>query len=432
MANDTHISGIGQNTEEQLLCSSRTCRKDDDIYQLECAKCQRLVHYKCTKLPAYQLQRFLTTKYRKFMCVNCVEVPTYLAELVPDDDNSVSYAKTMKELTNALNQSVKENEIHQVKILTMTKEQAELCEHAKISKIQGEDMINLQGEIKEYEKSMDTYEDNEIKLKSIIANQQRELTDQQSKFEEVGSPDYENFVKLEHLMNHKLEQVGIAIKESLLKEVKDNNKKLEIKYNQVINETKSYVEAVKNIEPLNPEAEDGAQQSSNVTPKSFKSILAEAENEKLVEQREREKRCNNIIIHGLIEKGNNTEEIENNDIGMVNDFFHQINIQTRPVKFSRLGKLIPDRIRPLKLEMESTIAKDTVMKNLSHLKGADEQVLGKLSVKDDLTKAERVQVKTYVDTAKKRNAEDPSKYWVVRGSPKNGLTLVSLTRKQRQ
>ena len=117
---------------------------------------------------------------------------------------------------------------------------------------------------------MKTSEDNEAKLKSIIANQQRELTDQQSKFEEVGSPDYESFVKLEQLMKNKLEQVGIAIKESLIKEVNDNSKKLESKLNQVIDDNKSFVDAVKNIKPSNSEADNATKQPSKATPKTFK------------------------------------------------------------------------------------------------------------------------------------------------------------------
>ena len=62
------------------------------------------------------------------------------------------------------------------------------------------------------------------------------------------------------------------------------------------------------------------------------------------------------------------------------------------------------------------------------LKGTENK-LGKLSVREDLTKNDREQVKKYSDSAKKKNREDPSHRWVVRGSPKNGWRLVNLTRK---
>ena len=67
------------------------------------------------------------------------------------------------------------------------------------------------------------------------------------------------------------------------------------------------------------------------------------------------------------------------------------------------------------------------MKNLNLLKGTEDQ-LGKLSVKEDLTMSERVQVKKFVDMAKEKNTNDSPHHWVVRGTPKNGLRLVKLTR----
>ena len=118
-------------------------------------------------------------------------------------------------------------------------------------------------------------------------------------------------------------------------------------------------------------------------------------NLQLLQEKEREKRSVNLIIHGLEEKGNDANEINNNDEAM---------------------------------EMVNNTDRDAVMKNHKLLKGTEEE-LGKLSVREDYTKNEREQIKKLVDIAKDKNAEDCSYHWVVRGSPRNGLHLVKLTRR---
>ena len=157
----------------------------------------------------------------------------------------------------------------------------------------------------------------------------------------------------------------------------------------------------------------------------FKSILEEDRNEQLVQEQEKEKRSCNFIIHGLEEKGENAEE---NDAVMVELFLQKINADVKPAKFYRLGKSTSNKNRPLKVEMGSNFERDAVMYNLKHLKGTEEE-LGKLSIKEDLTRSEREQVKKFVNIAKERNASDTSHHWVVRGSPKNGLRLLKLAKK---
>ena len=60
------------NINDNPTCKLSLKIDDGDQYKVECKDCQRLVHYKCTHLPLYQLQLFLTTGYRKFVCINCV------------------------------------------------------------------------------------------------------------------------------------------------------------------------------------------------------------------------------------------------------------------------------------------------------------------------------------------------------------------------
>ena len=83
---------------------------------------------------------------------------------------------------------------------------------------QREEIEQLQADNKEHEKSVDSYE-------SKINEQHQEIVTQQDKFNQAGNPDYEAVLKLENEMTKKLEKVGNVIKESLLKQVRENNKK---------------------------------------------------------------------------------------------------------------------------------------------------------------------------------------------------------------
>ena len=71
-------------------------------------------------------------------------------------------------------------------------------------------------------------------------------------------------------------------------------------------------------------------------------------------------------------------------------------------------------MNPLKVEMTNSTERDLAMNNLKLLK-VTEKELGKLSVREDLSKNDREQVKRYVDSAEKKNNEDPSHRRVVIG-----------------
>ena len=86
---------------------------------------------------------------------------------------------------------------------------------------------------------------------------------------------------------------------------------------------------------------------------------------------------------------------------MVELFFRDINIETKSVNFYRLGKQAPGKIRP---PWRWQIAqKDMVMNNQNLLKWTENE-LGKLSVREHLTKNAQEQVKKYVDSAKEEHS----------------------------
>ena len=117
---------------------------------------------------------------------------------------------------------------------------------------------------------------------------------------------------------------------------------------------------------------------------------------------------------------------------MVELFFTAIDVDVTPKAYKRLGKQTENRIRPLKLEMETAFEKDKVMLSLNKLKDKTYEQLRKISVTDDYTLAERAEIKRWADNARNKNQEegkDCNFVWRVRGSPKNGLRLVKIFKK---
>ena len=156
----------------------------------------------------------------------------------------------------------------------------------------------------------------------------------------------------------------------------------------------------------------------------MESLLKETKNKELIQEKEREKRSSNIIIHGVNE--NNTEG-ENSDKTYVTSFMETIGLQIIPKQIVRLGKVNDNSKRPLKLVMNNRDDKENVMKRLGNLKGND--TYRSISVRDDYTLEERELIKEWVTKANEKNIKDNTDEWKVRGTPKNGLRLVRITKR---
>ena len=72
--------------------------KDKDDGVIVCSECFAILHYKCTKLPAYQLHRFLTARnYRKFVCGSCCgEIPNDFIEKCIDIEAEMNELRRLK------------------------------------------------------------------------------------------------------------------------------------------------------------------------------------------------------------------------------------------------------------------------------------------------------------------------------------------------
>ena len=95
-------------------CSLTNCLLDDDEFKLQCSTCNKLVHYGCTKLPAFQISHFLTKGYRRYVWKECTTVPKYIWE---------NTMKSKHKIANSNDESLEERlEIMNNRITSLTNE----------------------------------------------------------------------------------------------------------------------------------------------------------------------------------------------------------------------------------------------------------------------------------------------------------------------
>ena len=125
--------------------------------------------------------------------------------------------------------------------------------------------------------------------------------------------------------------------------------------------------------------------------------------------------------------GENKDEQDKN---FVNKFLADIETPVKPTSVKRIGQESEDKLRPIKLTLSTVKDKATILQNLSKLKGMTDYQ--RVRVTEDYTIAERELIKSKVKEAKERNEAEPtdsSIVWVVRGSPKNGLRVKWLRKR---
>ena len=209
----------------------------------------------------------------------------------------------------------------------------------------------------------------------------------------------------------KIEEVFTKIVETKLQE---NAAMVETKLNILMKNTKTYADSVKNLENSRPSSE-----------KAITSILKATKNNELVENQQRELRPAN----GINESTDAADNQASIDEMFIDSFLKIIGITSRPLKIIRLGKRNDNNTRPVKLVMNSSAEKIQLMSRLCNLKNANE-IYRKLSIRDDYTIEEREEIREWVNKAEQRNENENTQayVWKVRGSPKNGLRLVKITK----
>ena len=329
----------------------------------------------------------------------------------------------INELTSKLQLSIESDNTNKEIIMNLTERQTEIANELRVSNDEcrkaRSELELLQTEIAKYETSMKSYENTEVNLKKIIVEKDKELGNQQELLFQVGNPNYDSISKFEQNFQMKFDQLGRSLEETLIREVRQNNNRIDEKLQQVL-QNKTYAD----------QAKEATQNETNL-PKTnidLRVIMNEAKNEERVEERDKAQRLPNIILHGVKEsETENNEEAKLSDRNYVQKLFDALGVQTTYKIVVRLGKCDPGKKRPIKLVMNSEEEKNEIMINLRKLKDVDS--FRGLSVTHDYTLAERQQIKEFSQQAKEKNENEPldSKYcWRVRGNPKNWLTLKRL------
>ena len=167
--------------------------------------------------------------------------------------------------------------------------------------------------------------------------------------------------------------------------------------------------------------------TQNLDEKLLGNIVTEAKNSERIQEHERTKRENNIIIYGANVNNDMT------DAEYIVALFDILGVAVQPQATIRLGKVDENQngTRPLKLVMKTTADKSQIMSRLVNLRDADDK-FRKISVRDDYSFEERHLIKQWADKAAAKNKEENTSEYKIRGNPKNGLRLVRVTKRSRK
>ena len=141
---------------------------------------------------------------------------------------------------NSHNESDKLTETHN----QLREELEKKCERTKKGK---EEHIKLQCEVKALRKSLKTYEDNISEHKTIIARLENEVKKKHENSTDENNAEMKTVRKFERIMRENLDQVEKNLKESLFLQVKENNKQINEKLNEVLEQNKTFADAVKTV-----------------------------------------------------------------------------------------------------------------------------------------------------------------------------------------
>ena len=168
----------------------------------------------------------------------------------------------------------------------------------------------------------------------------------------------------------------------------------------------------------------------SATVNDLRSLMLANKNEEIEEEKDRNNRVKNIIIHGKTEEGGAAD-----DKHFAENLIKELQIGAPKInKIERIGQEKEHENgtthkRPIKLVMNSEDDKEKVLKQLRHLKG--KTLYKSISITADYTYSERQLISDFREKANIKNdiEEDKENFiWRVRGTPKNGLFLKRLNK----
>ena len=292
----------------------------------------------------------------------------------------------------------------------------------------------IEGLKNDHQLSIKQHAKTENKLKKTVLELEGKVSEQEEK--DASNNEQDKFAVIEKNLNQQLEKIGESLRASISEEVnkvKLSNSILEDKINDAVKLNATYAGALTNVATVsNTETAVG---NPNKTTPDFKAIIREQQNEDLAEESEQKRRACNIVVHGFPDSPNQAKELaEKHDGDFVTDLFKDMNVQIEYKSIFRLGTVKQDAEnesrRPLKVILKNEDDKNRMMGNLRNLKGKEKYK--SISITDDNTMKQRTLIKEYSEKAKRANEledKDSKFIWRVRGTPKNGLKLMKLRKR---
>ena len=281
------LSDITIETDTEY-CSRSHCVDDEDTYKLACKACARFVHYRCTNLPIYQIQRFMTKGQQKFICVNCITVGAYIQEKMLGSNVQIVGKPDGEEISTLKEQIAKQQE--QIKDLTRKLQDSnpvdmELNQHTKkrkrdIDEKESTEINILKKNVAEKESAMVALQktNDELSLKQVEMDRQHK--DRTKKLQE----------KEENTRNAPTVK---ATDSNILQTIEERFLKLESLITEKLSTdapSTSFASIVSGIQSTS------SSPTSNTT--NFRTLMRTDRNEQITEDREKERRARNIIVHG--------------------------------------------------------------------------------------------------------------------------------------
>ena len=317
-------------TEQE--CTPSRCLDNQDENHLICVLCKRQVHYECSELPAYEIQRIISSTSNSYKCITCVRVP--------------------KSLTKVMNEN-------------------------------------------KYKKRIKVVDERDVIIKQL----QQELRIK-TNARDIIRNDLESF------LTKKINEIETKTREVIKKELSSTTNTIA----EVSKQT--YAEIAK---------ENGNE---------IKTIIKRQKEEEMHEEMDIQSRKNNIVLHGVKETNDETEEeVQKNDNDEIEELlqnvgiFENVNVKTT---HTRIGKKTDKKYRPLKVTFLDITQKQQLINNLYRL--STNAPYYQISVTEDYTLAERKKIKELHEQAKRLNndGEDNDYMWRVRGSPRTSLYLKKI------
>ena len=352
-------------------CSVSGCEKNN-MDLIKCSMCGHLVCDDCSGVKVSKLRPVMnqcSTLY--FTCQTC--------DTLIRDTNDINVYDVLKE-----------------KVETLT-----------------EELVNREEENEKLTQQVKTLDSQQASLKTLLEEREDSLHESETKrasLEQQGGGSIPHGGNIEALINKRFDKIDKSI-----------DAMIENKLAGVLGIPISEASTSDNKKKLFSTAVGAAS-----SPENHVAALKTTKNAELIEQKEQEKRANNIIIHGISEVRPDDVALQKHDEDFIKSFLDAIEVAAQPKQIARLGNENANKRRPVKVILRNLDDKEKIISNLNKLKNAEASIRG-ISVRDDYTQEERNLIRTMNEEAKRKNEAENVTYWKVRGTPKNGLRVVKIT-----